>query len=260
MKVNYLPKNRSKYPYWRRILALLAIFISGTVVFSFFGMTFVSIFSPVWRMENVVVRNLRDGVVFFNSQRALVEENSKLKEKLSSLEIEIMSMSKERIPENTFLELAGRKQKPNMVIAAVLTHPPQTPYDIIIIDAGSDESITLGSKVSLPEGPVLGVVSEISSKLARVKLFSASGERTNAVLERGNISVTLVGAGGGNFRLVLPRDIRVEKGDRILSLDITSRLLAIAEEISVQPTDSFQEVLANSPTNIFSLRFVFVTP
>jgi len=36
--------------------------------------------------------------------------------------------------------------------------------------------------------------------------------------------------------------------------------LAVVEDIRLQPTDSFKEVLAKSPTNIFTLRFVFIRP
>lgn len=156
--------------------------------------------------------------------------------------------------------IIDRQTESGLVVATVLTYPPQTPYDVIIIDAGSNESITIGSQVLLPEGPILGIVSEVFPKSAKVKLFSANGEETNAVLERNNVPVTLVGVGGGNFRLAVPRDIAIEKGDRILSPDITARLLATVGEVSVRPTDSFKEVLAKSPTNIFTLRFVFVTP
>jgi len=142
----------------------------------------------------------------------------------------------------------------------VLTYPPQTPYDIIIIDAGSNDSLVLGSEVSMPEGPLLGVVSEVFPRRAKVKLFSTNGEETGAVLERNNMPVTLEGTGGGNFRISLPRDIAIERGDRILSRSMSSSLLAVVEEVSVEPTDSFKEILAKSPTNIFSLRFVFITP
>ena len=231
MKVNYLPKNRLRRPYLRRILVLVAIFISGAVVFSFFDAAIISIVSPIWKAKNIITTGS-----------------------------EIPSILKEQTQENILLELVGRKQKANMVVASVLTRPPQTPYDVIVIDAGLNESITIGSEVSLPEGPILGVVSEVFSKSAKVKLFSASGEETNAVLERNNVPVILIGIGGGNFRLALPRDIAIEKGDRILSSDIASRPLATVEEISVRPTDSFKEVLAKSPTNIFALRFVFVAP
>lgn len=231
MKVNYLPKSRLRHPYLRRILVLVAIFISGAVIFSFFDAAIISIVSPIWKVKNIITTGN-----------------------------EILSISPEQTQENILLELVGRKQESSMVVAAVLTHPPQTPYDVIIIDAGSNESITIDSQVSLPEGPILGVVSEVFAKSAKVKLFSASGEETNAVLERNNVPVILIGTGGGNFRLALPRDIAIEKGDRILSPNIVSRPLATVVDVSIRPTDSFKEVLAKSPTNIFTLRFVFVTP
>ncbi len=232
----------------------------GAVVFSYLDESIISLISPVWKTENVIARSLRNGSTFFNSQKTLVAENAALREKLSSLEIEILSLSSRQVQESTLLELLNRKQEADAIAAAVLIHPPQTPYDVILIDAGADDFITLGSEVSSPEGPVLGTVSEVFPRKARVKFFSTAGEETNAVLERDNIPVTLTGAGGGNFKFILPRDLRVEKGDRIFSADISTRLLAVVAEVNVRSTDSFKEVLARSPTNIFALRFVFVTP
>lgn len=260
MKVNYLPKNKLRYPYFRRTLILILIFIFGTVIFSFLDTIIISTVSPAWKTENVVIRNLQNWTAFFNSQEKLWEENTTLKEKVSSLELTVLSLSRGQTQEDILLKLAGRKQEPNAIIATVLTHPPQTPYDIIIIDAGSNDSVTLGSRVTLPEGPVLGTVSEIFPKSAKVNLFSSSGNKTNAILERGNVPITLVGTGGGNFKIDLPHYIAVEKQDRILSASITSHLVAIVGDVNVKPTDSFKEVLAKSPTNIFNIRFVFVTP
>lgn len=231
MKVNYLPKNSSRQSYFRRLFILVAIFVFGAVIFSFFDSAIISFVSPIWRVKNVVMMGG-----------------------------EVPSILDQQTQENKLLELVGRRQESNMIVAAVLIRPPQTPYDVIIIDAGLNESISLGSEVSLPEGPILGVVSEVFLRKARVKLISTSGEETNAVLERNDVPVMLVGTGGGNFKLILPRNTVVERGDRILSPGIRSRLLAIVEEISIYSTDSFKEVLAKSPTNIFTLRFVFVTP
>ena len=209
----------------------MAIFIFGAVIFSFINEEVITVVSSFWRAKNVITIG-----------------------KTPSSQLSNLTQ------ENILLELVGRKQKENMVVAAVLTRPPQTPYDVIMIDAGANESLAIGSEVSLPEGPLLGIVSEVFSTSAKVILFSATGKETNAVLERNNIPVTLIGAGGGNFRLNLPRDIAVEVGDRILSPDIASRPLATVGEVSVEPTDSFQLVLASGLTNIFNLRFVFVTP
>ena len=74
------------------------------------------------------------------------------------------------------------------------------------------------------------------------------------------MSVTLVGVGAGNFKITIPRDVVVESGDRILSADVSSHLLAVVGEVNMSSTDSFKEVLAKTPANIFALRFVFVTP
>jgi cell shape-determining protein MreC len=258
--VNYLPRNRFKYAYLRKAIVLVVILISGAIVFSFLDSTIIALISPLWKAENTISRNLRNGSSFFKAQRALLEENMELKEKLSSIETELAFLSKDKGEVDTLLELLGRRRDSSAILATVLIHPPQTPYDIIVIDVGSKESIILGSEVSLPEGPVLGIISEVFSSTAKVELFSTSGEETNAILERGGVPVTLVGLGGGNFRLDLPRDKEVEEGDRILSADVFSRLLAVVENISVSSTDSFKKVLAKSPANIFSLRFVFVTP
>src|SRR3989338_5939198 len=95
MKVNYLPKNRLRRPYLRRILVLVAIFISGAVVFSFFDAAIISIVSPIWKAKNIITGS------------------------------EIPSILKEQTQENILLELIGRKQKANMVVASVLTSPPK---------------------------------------------------------------------------------------------------------------------------------------
>ena len=260
MKVNYQPRNRSRYQYFRKILILLVIFIFGAFIFSFFDAIVIAVVSPVWKVDNAITRSLKNGITFFNSQKALTEENIMLKEKLSSLQIEILSLSNDKSQKDILLELLGRRQNSEMLIATVLTRPPQTPYDVIIIDVGSDNSLVIGSEVFLPEGPVIGSVSEVFSKKARVELFSSANKETNAILERNNIPVTLVGAGAGNFKLILPRNIAVESGDRILSTDISLHLMAVVGEISIRSTDSFKEVLAKSPENIFAIRFVFVKP
>ena len=236
------------------------VFVLGATTLSILDSTVISLASPLWRTENVVIRNLQNWRAIFDSHKKLLEENALLREKITSLELTILSLSGGKTQEEILLELAGRKQKPNIVIASVLTRPPQSPYDSIIIDVGSNDSISLGSEVSLSEGPILGTVSEIFPKSAKVKLFSSGGEETSAILERGNVPITLVGIGGGNFKIALPQDTPVENDDRILSADISSRLIAIVGEITVKPTDSFKEVLAKSPTNIFNIRFVFVAP
>ncbi|MBI2086714.1 MAG: hypothetical protein HYT69_00885 [Candidatus Zambryskibacteria bacterium] len=253
MKTNYLLKNKSRRSYSGKVLFLIGVFLVGAVFFYFLGPWLVPLVSPLWKTENAVARTLSKGFDFFRSRQTLIEENITLKEKVASLELERSSFT-----------LSGVERQESIqgenIRAAVLTRPPQSPYDILIIDAGYKNSVIEGGRIFLPEGPELGVVSAVFPTTAKVKLFSTDGEKTSAVLERGNDPVTLEGVGGGNFRIIVPRDTAVEVGDRVLSAHLSSSLLAIVGDVEVSATDSFKEVLAKSPVNIFSVRFVLVRP
>lgn len=258
MKVNYLPKNRSKTKYVRSTLILILVFVLGALVFSLFSGLTLALFAPLWKAENAFTKNFSNLSSFFSSRREILRENLSLEERVASLELELLSVIGSSTKE-TLMEFAGRRENDG-VVAAVLTSPPQSPYDTIIIDAGSNESIAIDSEVYLPEGVTLGTVSEIFSNRARVNLFSTRNTKTPAIFERGNTTVVLLGIGAGNFKIEVPQDMLVEVGDRILSADISSRLLAVVGDITSEPTNSFKEVLAKSPVNIFNMRFVLVAP
>lgn len=258
--MNYLPKNKSKGNRYRLALFLVWVFVFGAIVFYFLGGVIMRAASPLWMGENKITKSLRAGKEFFRSKQSLISENTTLKERLASLELELSSRPPALNEDNALLSLIGRKAKKGTgLVASVLVRPPQTPYDIIVIDAGTDDGVVPDSEVALSEGPVLGMVLEVFKSSAKVKLFSSAGENTSAVLERFNLAVTLEGAGGGNFRIVVPRETPVEVGDRILSADVFSRLLAVVGEVEVKPTDSFKQILARSPANIFSIRFVEIS-
>ncbi len=257
--MNYLPRNRQRTSYGKPIALVVAVFILGAIFFSLLGGPLVSLFSPVWRGENVVGRFFVKIGEHFSTRGALVEENLLLKEKITSLEFQVTTLNLTLSQERSLAELVGREREVKEVIAAVLTRPPQSPYDLFVIDAGESNGLTLGSYVRLPEGPILGVVSDLFPHSAKVKLFTTAGEKTDAVLERGNIPVVLEGRGGGSFRIIVPRETVTEVGDRVISPDIGYSLLGVVEGIEVEPTDSFKEILVKSPANIFSVRIVTIS-
>src|SRR3989338_2128588 len=164
--------------------------------------------------------------------------------------------------ENSLVLPVYRASLPNSI--PVLTRPPQSPYDVIIIDRKVPiESEVGGDLPAMPEqgdgrrgGYVLGKVVNTFDKTSRVLLFSSPGEKTQAVLERTGMLVTLTGRGAGNFRIEVPREEVVVVGDRILSISTEPKLVGVIEGVRVKPTDAFKEILAPTPVNIFSLTYV----
>jgi cell shape-determining protein MreC len=260
MRTNFHLKSRNQNRLGKRIILLAVLFILGAVFFSFTGKFFVTIASPVWKGQNIISNGFRNSFSWLKSKDALIKENMSLKESLKSKELEMTSLRSSRDREKELLSILGRVEDGGGILSSVLVRPPETPYDVLIIDVGTNEGIEVGYRVALPEGIIIGTVSEVFANSSKVILYSASGEKTNAVLERNNAPIIMDGRGGGNFRITLPRDMAVEEGDRILSSDITSTLIAVVGKVNLGATDSFKEVLATSPANIFTLRYVLVRP
>lgn len=260
MKTNFLQRNRHQVSYKNRIVVVILIFVCGATFFSFSRGLMVNLFSPLWKGENTVAVGFRNLATFFKSKNALIEENQILRDKLASNELANVSLQTVSDAENLLLVNFGRASTNKFIAASVLVHPPRTPYDSLIIDAGAVDGVPLDAEVSLPEGPKIGTVIEVFSKSSRVKLFSSNGEKTNAVLERFNVPVTLLGRGGGNFGISLPRDVAIEVGDKIISGNLTPTMIGVVGDIEMKPTDSFKKVIVRSVANIYTVRFVVVTP
>ncbi len=260
MKTNFLQRNRHQVSYKKRIVVVVLVFIFGATFFSFSRGLMVSIFSPLWKGENAVAVGFRNLATFFKSKNALIEENQILRDKLASNELSNLSLQTVGEAENSLLMNFGRTSTNKFVVSSVLVHPPQTPYDSLIIDAGAVDGVSLDAVVSLPEGPKIGTITEVFNKSARVKLYSSNGEKTNAVLERFGVPVTLVGRGGGNFEIALPRDVAVEVGDKIISGNLTPMMMGIVGDVEMKPTDSFKKIMVRSVANIYTMRFVVITP
>ncbi len=260
MKTSYLPRNRQRFAYAKPILILVLIFVVGIFIFSLVDGFIIRLLAPVWQSENVVTRTLSGSLGYFQSRQALFEENQDLRDKLATRELELVARPFDASVDETLVELMTTRESSGGLLAGVLVRPPQTPYDILIVDAGENKGVTQDSRVYLKEGVLLGSVREVLSTSAKVTLYSANGVKTNAVLERHNVPVVLEGSGAGNFKIALPRETQVEKGDRILASDLSSELVGIVEDIKLEPTDSFKEVLVRTPVNIFGIRLVLIRP
>ena len=260
MKTNYLLRSKHSNPLLKIVTVVMAVLVLGFGFFRLLGGQVITLISPFWKLENGVTVWVSDLGTSFRSKEALVAENRSLRDELFLRKIRLSSLNASRSREQELLALLGRAESLGGVLASALSRPPQSPYDVVVIDAGKEDGIEDNFRVFVPDGPVVGVVKEAFSHNAKVSLYSTFGEETEGILERGGVPVTLSGMGGGNFKITMERDLEVEIGDRIVSRDVEAWPLAIVEDISMKPTDSSKSVLARSPVNIFSLRYVLVAP
>jgi cell shape-determining protein MreC len=225
------------------------------------------IFRPVLIAGNYVGEKLGSVGAFFISKDSLYLENENLKLQLNENKA-LMSNYNSLLADNTNLrEILGRKdEKMPMILGTILSKPNQSLYDTVVIDAGAKEGLKVGDMVfalghsltgeALGTVPI-GRVSNVYPNSSKIILFSNSGEKTQVVIGN-NIFMEVIGRGGGNFEMILPRNLTLAKGDQVVLPGIVSRVLAVVETIISDPRDPFIKALLTSPVNIQELKFVEV--
>lgn len=196
--------------------------------------------------------------LLFQSKSSLEGENENLKLKLSETAAR-MSNYNSLLDENLKLkEILGRAGERKLVLSAILSKPNRSLYDTLIIDAGDGKGIKEGDLVTALGDVPIGRISDVYSDSSKVILFSNPGEKTEVLISGKDIFMQIVGRGGGNFEMILPRDLTLEGGTEVHLPGLMPQVLATVETVLSDPRDAFQKALLVSPVNIQELKFVEV--
>jgi cell shape-determining protein MreC len=253
------------------IIFLIIFFYFRNGIWSGFSRASLKIFRPVLVGGNNAGGKLGSLGAYFVSKGSLSRENEALRLKLGELEAKILNHDA-LLAENEILkEIIGRQKEDRpFILAVILSKPNQTAYDTLLVDAGEKNGVKVGDMVFAMGDIPIGRVGATTPSTATIILFSSSLERTQAVisdvgrLEDGrptsesSILYELVGRGGGNFEMILPRDVILEVGDQAILPGMYPYVVATVETIISDPRDSFTKALFVSPVNIQGLKFVQV--
>ncbi len=194
---------------------------------------------------------------FVSSRAHLINENRRLQAELIESEDKIIRFDTLYQEHQDLLLAYNRSSNAgSVVLANVIAKPPQSPYDVILVDIGSASGISLGSRVYGLGGIPLGRVGEVTTSQAKIILFSSVGEENQAVIERTGAAITLKGVGGGNMESEVGQDLDIIPGDKILLPQFNGALIASVVEVDKTATSAFKKVLYRTPINIFHMRFV----
>jgi cell shape-determining protein MreC len=241
------------------VAALLFLFFFREAVFN--GLSGVSqgVLHPVLVLGRGIGEKFGNLGSYFVSKNSLYRQNQDLQSKLNSDEARMMNYDSVVADNLNLKEVLGRKnEKTPMTLAAILSKPNQSPYDTLIIDAGQENGIKTGSTVFALGNIPIGRIVETYPNSAKVVLFSNAGEKTTVNISGKNLSAELLGRGGGNFEMIMPKDFTLQAGDQIVLPGINSFVVAITETIISDPRDPFTKALLSSPVNVQALKFVQV--
>jgi cell shape-determining protein MreC len=272
--MNYLLDRKSKNRNFTRwvILAIVFVFLFyfRMGVFRILSKVTHVVFRPVVIVGNKLGGGFSKINIFFVSKNTLIVENQNLRNQLSEKNGETANYSSVLNENISLKEILNRKKTSNeMILGSILSKPSQSLYDTLVLDIGSGDGVEVGDQVFAFGDIPLGYVKEVHNSTSKVVLFSTSGEKTTVVVSVVNrepdpelnnteksISVEAIGRGGGNFEIVLPRDLTVNKGDTVVLPGIIPFVLAKVENVISDPRDPITKILLVSPVNVQEIKFV----
>jgi len=219
---------------------------------------FTRLAAPLWSLEREVLDTTHRLLALFSSKQSLLEDVERLSARLEEADRLLLDRELLLAEHRLLTEALGRiPAKERRILGNILSSPPRSPYDTVIIDIGERDGVLPGD-LALSGSALIGRVSKARSRAATVELFSTAGKNTSvSILHDGQaIPAEAVGMGGGVFLATLPREVAVNVGDEIIMPPRTLLIFARVEAVEGSATDSFQKIYFKNPVSLQSLRFL----
>ncbi len=221
-----------------------------------FGITLAK---PVFESSNFLRDYFSSLGAYFKSKNSLQEEINSERLKIEELKLKLEDYEKIFKQREELLNIFGRLEKPSdYILGGVLSAPPRSPYDILILDAGEKEGIVEGMEVFSSERSIIGKIKDVFPDSSIVKLLSFPGESLDVHFIQSNILAVATGLGGGNFSVKVPSSSKIEEGELIETVGIKSFVLGRVGKITKDSANPFHLVRFRLSENIQDLRFILV--
>lgn len=217
-----------------------------------------SFFKPFWFVKEKSVNMGQFFSGFFSFKSSLIKENNAQKEELNNLrmlKVDYENLLKEssELKDQFGINISNRK-----IISQILSKPPQSPFDTLVIDVGVEDGVALDDKVYISDTIIVGKIAEVTQKTSIVKLFSSGGEEIEVTSSRTGANFLIKGSGGANFSLEVPKETDIVWGDTFMYPGENSSNIATVYFVDTNSQSSFKTVNLRYPVNIFQSKRVFV--
>lgn len=234
--------------------ALLVVLLLGTVI----GKMAMLMVRPFYEVSNYFARSSAALPVYLRDRSALLSEMNDLKEQVSKNEGDTDVIARLTAENETYRNLLSVGNEPR-IAAGVIARPPYIPYDMIMLDRGSDDGIEQNAVVYRSSRMAIGYVSTTFSKSSLVTLFSSPGVETTVYIFGPNIFTTAYGQGGGVIRVGVPQGLQIQVGDTVVLPSLQDGILGTVQSVESLATQPEQYGFIVASSSLQSTRVVGVS-
>jgi cell shape-determining protein MreC len=215
------------------VLALLLVFIVPKIT----SWTASLIMTPVHRIEAWMYQSTDSFPYFFRDRSVLIGELNDLKYTQSAQSGDRLTSQLLSAENESLRALLGATEERRLV-AGVIGRPHKMPYDVLVLDKGSDDGIFEGAPVFIGDDAVIGVVGKTFARSSVVTLVTTPGFSTSVYIIGPDIYTTAEGIGGGQLKIGVPQGIKMEEGNLVILPGIDAGIygrVSIVRSVASEP-------------------------
>jgi hypothetical protein len=212
---------------------------------------------PIHRVESWIAYSSDSFPQFFRDRDALIEELNGYKYTQSAQSGDKLTadlLSKENVVLRGLLGEDGSER----ILAGVIGRPSTIPYDVLVIDRGSEEGIEVGAPVFIGDNAVIGVVQKVFAHSAVVVLVTTPKFVSSVYIVGPNIYTNAEGIGGGQLRIGVPQGIPLAIGNPVILPGVDSGIYGEIHHVVSEPSLPEQQAYVSPEVPLSGLRFVSV--
>jgi cell shape-determining protein MreC len=239
-------------------LFLFVILFFRDPVARMFSSVLTTVAVPIWG-ANYRTQEWWGGVSdLWSTKEALVAENKHLQNTLDLVALEAYSREELRRENEQLKAALGRASGRTLLYARVLSAPGRSPYDTLVLDVGLDHGLVPGMEIFTDGDFVIGKVSKVMEHSAIVTLYSSYGNELQVTIGTSSIPATMLGQGGGNFLITLPRSVDVSPGDLVHIPAVAPEYAGVVSAVDLPYGSSLENVYLKWPFNVYEVAWVYV--
>lgn len=151
---------------------------------------------------------------YFVSHKTLADENARLEVAIERLENEIASRDAFMREQGALLN-SGTDTSSSVLVMYPLTEDMTKIYSTILLSKGYKDGVEAGGVVYVRGAQPVCTIVNVYDRTSLCELFSKGGRITEGVTASSTITLSLTGAGGGNFTAEVPKVTPVSLGDEV---------------------------------------------
>lgn len=195
--------------------------------------------------------------MYIRDRSQLIDQITALKNDLSLAESTNLTQQR-LIEENRWLRGLLNAEEGERIAAAVMARPNELPYDLLQIDKGYSDGVTVGAPVYVGVDNVIGVIVHTAARFSFAELFTSPNFEATAFVSGPDVVATVEGYGGGTARVRVPQGVPISVGNIVHVPSIEPGVLGRISFIENQPSQPEQYGYITFDQALNSIHFVAV--